>query len=82
MAKIPLLSSKDIVRVLLKIGFEYAPKRGKGSHTAFVKKDNEKTRLIIVPDRKEIPKGTLLSILEQAGLFCPCLLYTSDAADE
>jgi len=31
MAKLPILSSKDIVRVLLKIGFEHAPKRGKGS---------------------------------------------------
>jgi predicted RNA binding protein YcfA (HicA-like mRNA interferase family) len=68
MAKIPILSSKEIIRVLLKIGFEYAPKRGKGSHIAFVKKDNNKTRLVIVPDRQEIPKGTLLSILEQAGL--------------
>jgi predicted RNA binding protein YcfA (HicA-like mRNA interferase family) len=68
MAKLPILSSKDIVRVLLKNGFEYAPKRGKGSHAAFVKKDNEKTRLVIVPDRKEIPKGTLLAILQQAGL--------------
>ena len=68
MAKLPILSSKDIVRILLKIGFEYAPKRDKGTHTAFVKKDNKKTRLVIVPDRKEIPKGTLLSLLEQAGL--------------
>ncbi|MBS3948530.1 MAG: type II toxin-antitoxin system HicA family toxin [Dethiobacter sp.] len=68
MTKIPILSSKDIVRVLLKNGFEFAPKRGKGSHIAFVKKDDNKTRLVIVPDRKEIPKGTLLSILEQAGL--------------
>lgn len=68
MAKLPILSSKDIVRVLLKSGFEYAPKRGKGSHTAFVKKDKEKTRLVIIPDRKEIPKGTLLAIIDQAGL--------------
>ena len=30
MAKIPILSSKDIFRILLKIGFEYAPKRDKG----------------------------------------------------
>lgn len=68
MAKLPIISSRDIIRVLLKTGFEYAPKRGKGSHSAFVKKDSEKTRLVIVPDRKEIPKGTLLAILDQAGL--------------
>lgn len=68
MPKLPVVSSKQVVRVLQKIGFEYAPKRGKGSHLAFAKKDSEKTRLVIVPDRKEIPKGTLLSILDQAGL--------------
>ena len=68
MPKLPIVSSKDIIRVLQKIGFEYAPKRGKGSHLAFVKKDKDRTRLVIVPDKKEIPKGTLLAILEQAGL--------------
>lgn len=68
MAKLPILSSKDIIKVLLKAGFEYAPKRGKGSHVAFVKRDAAKTLLVIAPDRKEIPKGTLLAILDQAGL--------------
>ena len=67
MPKLPIVSQKEIIRVLQKAGFEYAPKRGKGSHTAFVKIDKGKTRLVIVPDRKEIPKGTLLAILEQAG---------------
>lgn len=67
MPKLPVASSKQIIRVLQKAGFEYAPKRGKGSHSAFVKRDKDKTRLVIVPDRKEIPKGTLLAILDQAG---------------
>ena len=68
MTKLPILSSKNIVSVLKKEGFEPAPKRGKGSHLAFVKKADGKSRLVIVPDKKEIPKGTLLSILDQAGL--------------
>jgi predicted RNA binding protein YcfA (HicA-like mRNA interferase family) len=68
MTKLPILSSKIIVSVLKKEGFEPAPKRGKGSHLAFVKKADGKSRLVIVPDKKEIPKGTLLSILDQAGL--------------
>jgi len=29
---------------------------------------NGRTRLAIVPKRKDVPAGTLLSILEQAGL--------------
>jgi predicted RNA binding protein YcfA (HicA-like mRNA interferase family) len=68
MPKLPIVSSKQIIRVLHEIGFQNAPKRGNGSHLAFVKTDAGKTRLVIVPDRNEIPKGTLLAILEQAGL--------------
>ena len=68
MPKLPVVSSKQVVRILQNLGFEYAPKRGKGSHLAFIKKDKDKTRLVIVPDRREIPRGTLLSIMEQAGL--------------
>lgn len=68
MPKLPVVSSKQIIRVLQKVGFQNAPKRGKGSHLAFIKTDTDRTRLVIVPDRNEIPKGTLRAILEQAGL--------------
>ena len=68
MTKLPVVSSKQIIKVLQKAGFEYAPKRGKGSPLAFVKKDTDKTRLVIILDRKDIPTGTLLAILDQAGL--------------
>lgn len=68
--KLPVVSSDDVIRALKKAGFVYAPKRGKGSHVALYKVD-EKTGsklLVIVPRKKEIPKGTLLSILKQANL--------------
>jgi predicted RNA binding protein YcfA (HicA-like mRNA interferase family) len=68
MPKLRILSSKEVIRVLTHLGFEPAPKRGKGSHSAFVKKTEEKTRLVIVPHKNEIPRGTLLSIIEQMGL--------------
>lgn len=68
MPKLPVVSSKQIIRVLKQMGFDYAPKRGKGSHLAFVKQGSDRTRLVIVPNRDSIPKGTLLAILEQAGL--------------
>jgi predicted RNA binding protein YcfA (HicA-like mRNA interferase family) len=67
-AKLPILSSKDIIRILKHLGFDPAPKRGKGSHSAFVKKTEEKTYLVIVPHKDEIPRGTLLSIIDQMGL--------------
>jgi predicted RNA binding protein YcfA (HicA-like mRNA interferase family) len=68
MPKLPILSSKDVIRILKNLGFKPAPKRGKGSHSAFVKKTEEKTRLVIIPLKDEIPRGTLLSIIEQMGL--------------
>ncbi len=68
MPKLPVVSSKQVIRILQKLGFEYAPKRGKGSHAAFIKVIDSQTRLVIVPDRNEIPKGTLLAVLEQAGI--------------
>jgi predicted RNA binding protein YcfA (HicA-like mRNA interferase family) len=68
MPKLPVVSSRRLIRALEKVGFKNAPRRGKGSHLAFVKTGADKTRLVIVPDKNEIPKGTLLAILEQAGL--------------
>ncbi len=68
MTKFPSLSSKQVIKALKSIGFEDAPKRGKGSHIAMVKREPGKIRLVIIPNRKIIPKGTLRSILDQAGL--------------
>ncbi|MDZ7362098.1 MAG: type II toxin-antitoxin system HicA family toxin [candidate division KSB1 bacterium] len=52
-----------------KAGFEFAPKRGKCSHTAMVRqRHGEPTRLVIIPKAKDLPRGTLMGILFQAGL--------------
>lgn len=45
-----------------------APDRGKGSHRAFYRIVGGVPRLVIVPAGKDIPKGTLLAIMEQAGI--------------
>jgi len=37
MPKLPILSSKNVIRILTRLGFEPAPKRGKGSHSALLK---------------------------------------------
>jgi len=66
---LPLLSSDKVIKALKRGGFVYAPKRGKGSHVALVKEDKKgKKRLVIIPKNKVIPRGTLLSIFDQAGL--------------
>jgi predicted RNA binding protein YcfA (HicA-like mRNA interferase family) len=69
MSKLPSLSTLQVVRVLRQAGFVDAPVRGKGSHTALTKTEpNGTLRLVIVPDRKDIPIGTLVAIIKQAGL--------------
>jgi len=69
MTKLPSLSSRQIVQTLRRAGFVEAPDRGKGSHRAFYRVGTSgRTRLVIVPQGKDIPRGTLLAILDQAGL--------------
>jgi len=68
LSKLPLVSSNKIIKSLLKAGFDYAPIKGKGSHTALVREGlyGEKF-LVIIPKRNPIPKGTLISIIKQSG---------------
>ena len=69
MSKLPGLSSDEVLKAPRKIGFVYAPKRGRGSHRALYRTDNSgKTWLVIIPKRRDAPQGTLRAIIEQAGL--------------
>jgi predicted RNA binding protein YcfA (HicA-like mRNA interferase family) len=64
-SKYPVLAPEKIIRVLLKLGFYKVSQ--KGSHVKY-KKDGEPTRIVIIPMHYEVAKGTLQSILEQAGI--------------
>ena len=68
MSKLPSVSSDKIIKSLLKAGFDYAPIKGKGSHTALVREGLHGEKfLVIIPKRNPIPKGTLISIIKQSG---------------
>ena len=70
MKKLPAISSDDAIKALKKNGFCFAPRRGKGSHTALYKIDEKELKLlVIVPRSNKLPKGTLISILQQANLI-------------
>ena len=69
MSKLPTVSSDKIIKRLLKAGFDYAPIKGKGSHTALVREGRHGEKyLVIIPKRDPIPKGTLISIIKQSGM--------------
>ncbi len=66
MPKLPVLSGRKLIRILGKVGFE--PARKSGSHVILAKSDQSGKHAVVVPDHKEIDKGTLIEIIRQAGL--------------
>ncbi|CAN5886414.1 type II toxin-antitoxin system HicA family toxin [soil metagenome] len=65
MAKLPIVSGRDVVRVLEKLG--YVLDRQKGSHM-ILRQSTSPYRRLTVPDHNEIAKGTLRAMIRQAGL--------------
>lgn len=66
MAKLPVLSGKDLVKILSKIGYKHV--RTKGSHIVMVGQTDRGKKTIPVPNHKELAKGTLKAIMRQADL--------------
>lgn len=64
--KLPVVSGKDMIKLLSKQGFGFVHQ--KGDHVSLYKKIGNEPLLVVVPLKKEIKKGTLLSILRQARL--------------
>jgi len=64
--KLPRLSGREAIKILSKKGFKVA--RQKGSHIILVKETETGKKAVVVPNHKEIDKGTLLEIIRQAGL--------------
>ena len=60
--KLPVLSWKQVIKVLEKLGYQY--KHGKGSHMFF----SDGIHKVAVPRHDEIRPGTLLEIIDQMGL--------------
>lgn len=65
--KLPIVSGEQVIKLLQKEGFSIT--RQKGSHVSLHKKlQDGGVHLVVVPRKREIKKGTLLSIIKQAGM--------------
>ena len=64
-SKYPILSPKEIIKALSKLGFEKVSQRG--SHAKY-RNQTTPVKTVIIPMHSEIARGTLKSILEQANL--------------
>ena len=63
MSKLPVLKSRDVIRVLQKAGF--IEHRQSGGHKIFKKAD---LRVTVPMHSCDLKKGTVNSIIEQSGL--------------
>lgn len=66
MAKLRILSGKEVCAILKKAGFEEVRRRG--SHVVMQKQLSQGTITVPVPNHDEIRMGTLQSIIRQSGL--------------
>ena len=68
MARRPALTAKKVVRLLKERGFQEV--RQKGSHLLLMHPETKK-RAIVPIHPKDLPRGTLLQILKEAGIDWP-----------
>lgn len=70
---LPLVSSKQVIAGLKKLGFKHKFTSDKGNDHSYVRQnvDGTKTTTIVPINEKQIPKGTLKSILNLAQVTVP-----------
>ena len=66
MARLPVLSDREIIKLLSRHGFAIVGR--KGSHVRMKKITPERIFIVTVPDHGDVPIGTLKSIIRQSGL--------------
>lgn len=64
MSKLPRVSGRECVRALERAGFYF--KRQEGSHV-ILRRDDPFCQ-VVVPDHRELDRGTLRAIIQSAGL--------------
>ena len=65
MARLPVISGRRVVRALERAGYELD--RQRGSHMV-LRHSQPPHRRLVVPDYREVARGTLRAILGSAGL--------------
>lgn len=65
MVKLPVISSKKLIQVLK--GFGFQQDHVTGSHFVFYRAKDKK-RVVVPYHVKDLPRGTLMSILKEAGI--------------
>ena len=64
MTKLPRVSGRECAKALAKVGFSL--RRQEGSH--MILRRDDPFAQVVVPDHRELDRGTLRAILRQAGV--------------
>ena len=65
MSKLPVLSGRELIKILEKIGYHLDHQTG--SHL-ILRKNTFPFRRLTIPNHKEIAKGTLRGIIKESGI--------------
>jgi len=65
MPKLPGISSKKLIKILKSFGFQLD--HSTGSHFIFYNPETKK-RAVVPCHNRDLPKGTIMSILREAGI--------------
>jgi len=66
MTKLPRISGQEVVSQLLRVGYTISGQ--KGSHIKMKKNLPHRKVTLIIPIHDELDRGTLLGIIDQAGM--------------
>lgn len=69
MPNLKVLSSKDIINILISFSFEVVSQ--KGSHIKLSRYTRLGKQVLVIPNHKTLKKGTVKAIFTQASRFVP-----------
>ena len=72
MTKLPVVSGRQLVKALAKVGYLFDHQQG--SHL-ILRHQSPPHRRLTIPDHKEIAKGTLRQIIRESGLTINDLVH-------
>ncbi len=67
MPKLKILSGEEVVKILKNFNFEIVSQ--KGSHVKLFRMKNDSEQILVIPNHKELKKGTIKAIYNQAKRY-------------
>lgn len=66
MPRLPVVSGRELAKALAQVGFDAV--RQRGSHVTLVNRDTRRTTVVPVHGNRDLPPGSLMAILREAGI--------------